>query len=277
MVFFSTAGGTGRSTLAAEVAGGLAAGCWGDPAPRVALLDLDLRAPSTGIRLGLQGAGAGNLATDDVDGPAMEASLLRHESGARVLLSPSGDASPSGYAMVAARLFDFVDDSGFDLAVIDTASGIDDLNTLVLENADEIFCVFSPTPTGLYDLYRGVATLRRMGHRAKVRCVANRVEGTPDLGEVTGDLRIPLVACIPASGAFRVAEELHQVAVMDSDPARRMLAPLARAVYPDLDTLSPVGHRMDRGAGYFSGTVPARREWTRSRIPGVFSPVDVRA
>jgi hypothetical protein len=53
VTFFSLRGGTGRSTLATELACLLAASRSDDhPAPRVALVDLDLRSPTVGIRLG---------------------------------------------------------------------------------------------------------------------------------------------------------------------------------------------------------------------------------
>jgi MinD-like ATPase involved in chromosome partitioning or flagellar assembly len=232
VAFFSLRGGTGKSTLATEVAIGLAAGKWGDPAPRVAVFDLDSRASTSCIRLGLDTAGAPRLDPDhDIDDAVLEAALLRHDSGARVLPAPPGGlrATPA----VVARLLNHVDRNGFDLVLVDLATGVDDLNSYLLEAVDEIFYVFEPSAAGIFDLYRGVRTLRALGHRGKVHGVPNRGDADADLAEVVGDLRIPIQPGIQAGHELARAEDAHRPAVLESDDVCLALRSLAVAVHPD--------------------------------------------
>ncbi len=239
VAFFSMCGGTGKSTLAAETAIGLAAGAWrsepGDSPTRVALLDLDTRASSMAIRLGLDGPTLDDLlATRGLDEAAFERSLLRHESGARVLLGPAHAVQHPGAQAVVAPLLAHIDDREFDVVVIDLASGTGDLNRDVLEVVDAIYYVFATTPTGVHDLYRGVAALRRLGLRDKICLVENRAHGTGDLTEILGDLRVTVTASIPLARALADAELLHRPAVLDSEKSQQFLWPLAESVFPDL-------------------------------------------
>ncbi|MFN2464962.1 MAG: hypothetical protein ABR598_01700 [Candidatus Dormibacteria bacterium] len=249
VAFFSMRGGTGRSTLAAEVAGGLASGCWGAASLRVALLDLDVRASTTCIRLGLDGPTAADLTGRDVDDASVERVLLRHESGARVLLPPPTGAATEGLPEMVARVNTHLDETGFDVVVMDLGTGVDALNSFLLETVDDIYYVFTPTAAGVYDLYRGVSVLRSLGHRNKLWLVANNVPARCDLAEVLGDLRVPLAASIPGARPLAAAEETHLLATLNSKSVRQSLRPLADLVCPDL------GKQVD---GYWAERVPAR-------------------
>jgi Mrp family chromosome partitioning ATPase len=234
VAFFSLRGGTGKSTLATEVAAGLAAGKWGDLAPRVALFDLDMRASTTCIRLGLDTGDAPGVDHDhEVDDAATERALLRHESGVRVLPAPHGGLR-LGPADVA-RLLNHVDKNGFDLVLVDLPSGLDDLNSYVLETVDEIYYVFEPTAAGVFDLYRGIRTLRALGHGGKIHGAQNRVGLDTDMTEIVGDLRIPILVAMYASPDIARAEDAHRPAVLESDEVCRTLRSLAVAVYPDIE------------------------------------------
>jgi MinD superfamily P-loop ATPase len=242
-VFFSLRGGTGKSTLAAEVAAGLAANVWdvrgANPALRVALIDLDFRASTMCITTGLQGPTLGDLAAaSQLDSTMIESALLRHDSGARVMLAGRNAGGEFGSTSTVARVLSYLDEQGFDHVVLDVAAGVGDLNSYALQAADEVYYVFDATAPGVYDLYRGVETLRRMGHREKIRYVANRDDGV-DLDEVLGDLRGRLSASVPTSRALAEASESHRLAVLDGDRTAELLRPLAMAV-----TGEPGSHHM---------------------------------
>jgi MinD-like ATPase involved in chromosome partitioning or flagellar assembly len=234
VVFFSLRGGSGKSTFAAELAAGLAAGAWDDGATisqwRLALLDLDLRSSTMCIATGLNGPTLGDVVSAPViDSAAIETSMLRHESGARVMLAPPRASADGGFLPAVARVLAYLDEQGFDFVIFDVAGGIDDLNSYVLQLADEIYYVFRGDAAGVYDLYRGIETLRRLGHREKIRYVANLCDGA-DMSEVMGDLRGTLTASLPTSAAVARAADLHRSAVLDDRPTAGLLRPLALSI-----------------------------------------------
>ena len=238
--FFSYRGGTGKTSLAAEVASLLASctvGSTGRPT-RVALLDLDISSSSLGVRLGLDGPCLSDLqAAPDIDAALMERVLLRHESGARVALGPApgpGTADPyAGLIPRVARLFAYLDEQQFDVVLVDLRGTTGDLDGYALEAVDAIYYVFTPTPCGIFDLYRGVAQLRRTGQRAKLRLVLNHADADVDISEVLGDLRMDAVAEIPTLAAIAAAEGAHLPACLSNDSVGEVLRDLALSIYPD--------------------------------------------
>lgn len=234
VVFFSLRGGSGKSTLACELAAGLAAGAWDDGAgifpPRLALLDLDLRSSTMCVATGLNGPSLGDVASAPViDEAIIETSLLRHESGTRVMLAPPRVSADGGFLPAVARVLSCVDEQGFDFVILDVTGGIDDLNGYVPQVVDEIYYVFTVTAGGVYDLYRGIEALRRLGHCDKIRDVANRCDGA-DLSEVLGDLRGMLTASLPTSASVARAAESHRCAVLDDPATAEVLRPLALSI-----------------------------------------------
>ena len=95
LTFFSLGGGTGKTTLAVEVASLLAdrgwcrAGRGAAVPPRVALVDLDLTSPRVGLRLGVPAPTNWDLAEADLAGPAVGRLLAVHESGLQVMPGPA--------------------------------------------------------------------------------------------------------------------------------------------------------------------------------------------
>lgn len=248
--FFSYRGGTGKSALAAEMASLLAAttvGSMGRPT-RVALLDLDISSSSLGVRLGLDGPSLSDLlAGPDIDAATLERVLLRHESGARVALAPApGPAVSDPYGGLIprlARLLAYLDEQRFDVVLVDTRGTTGDLDGYVLEAVDDIYYVFTPTACGIFDLYRGVAALRRAGHRAKLRLVLNHAHAGVDIREVLGDLRMDTVAEIPTLAALAAAEGAHLPACLADPSTGEALQDLALSIYPDALAGAPAGRQ----------------------------------
>ncbi|MGI8608167.1 MAG: hypothetical protein ACR2MY_02895 [Candidatus Dormibacteria bacterium] len=245
--FLSYRGGTGTSTLATETAVLIARSTQGGAVrpTSVALLDLDLKSSSMGIRLGLQGADLGDiLRAPDLDVATIERVLLRHESGARCLLAPTGGlATADPYQGLIPRLAIVLAylDQHFDVVLLDLKGRGDDLEGYVLEAVDDIYYVFTPTAPGIFDLYRGVAALRRAGHRDKLRLVLNHADRSVDLSEVVSDLRLAPVAEIPTLTAIGEAESRHRPASLSDDSSGEALRDVVLSVWPDsvFDSGSP--------------------------------------
>jgi MinD-like ATPase involved in chromosome partitioning or flagellar assembly len=242
VTFFSLGGGTGRTTLAVEVAGLLASRCRGvgteGRAERrhVALVDLDLNSPRAGIRLGVPSA------TDwDLDGPgevraAVDRLLAVHPTGLRVLPGPSR-LLPVGWSDrpdlvdgVAAAVGE-IERRGCDTLVLDVRGDLDPLTRWALESAHDIFIVLTPTAGGAHDAYRSTEALRGLGLRHRLRYVVNRGRRGAVLAEAMADLGGVVVAEIPDDPELGRAEMEHRlVGVEGSGPTAAALRGLAATI-----------------------------------------------
>ena len=247
ITFFSLNGGSGRTTLATEVACLLAARGRHRPDPeappqrlRVALVDLDLRSSNTALRLGVPRPTLWDylLATGD-DADDVRRFLVHHSSGLQALLGPPKPLSTTAAAVEPARIAGIVhqlESDGCHFLVFDVGSDLGAVSTWVLSQVHDIYVVITPTGSGLQDAYRTTETLRRLGLGQKLRYVVNRARGNVDVDEVMGDLGGRVVATIPYDPRLEDAENTHTIASLrGGGPAADAIQRLARTIYPSLD------------------------------------------
>lgn len=255
ITFFSTKGGSGRTTLATEIAALLALkgnyreSASGEPQRlRVALIDFDLASANVSARLGLaQPTLLDYLSDTSVPNPDPRDFIIRHQTtNLDVLLGPSkcltGDRAELVGVAQAARVLSTLKGGGYHFLVVDISASIGDLETYLLEAATRIYCVVTPTAGSVQSLYRGVEALRRLGLGGKLFYVANKMRDGISLSEPMGDLDGTLSARIPYDSTFDVAENRHQpISVGGSGPTVEALTVLASSIYPALQL--PAGHR----------------------------------
>jgi MinD-like ATPase involved in chromosome partitioning or flagellar assembly len=229
VVFFSLNGGTGRTTLAVELAtllavrgrAAAASGSWGE---RVALLDLTERSPTVGLRLGIPIPVAAGVPPGT--------SLLTHESGLLVLAASPAERSgaAAGAAWVRAALA-AAERAGAGLVVVDIDCDLGPRCLEVLRRCDEVHVTVAPTAVGVLDSYRSTAALRRLGLRHRIGYVVNRWHEGADLAEAMADLGGSIGAAIPDDDALVRAETSHRAAGLDAGtPVARALLGFAEAV-----------------------------------------------
>ena len=250
ITFFSAKGGTGRTTLATEMAALLAMkgryreSASSGPQPlRVALIDFDLASANVSARLGLaQPTMLDYLCDASVQHPDPRDFLIRYPATSLdVLLGPSkclsGDRSDLMGVAQAARILSALKTAGYQFLILDLAATLGDLETYLLEAATGIYCVVTPTAGSIQSLYRGVEALRRLGLGAKLHYVANKMRDGVSLSEPMSDLNGSLVARIPYDAAFETAENRHRpLATHAKGPTVDALMQLAAAIYPALQT-----------------------------------------
>ena len=245
--FFSFNGGTGRTTLAVEVAailavGGHATAATRSPGMRVALLDLTERSPGVGLRLGIPPPPARGDAP-----PTPSASLVTTGAGLLVGLA-SAPATPAELPATPApkALIEAAEDRGADVVVVDIDCDLSAHCRQVLQRCDQVLVTLTPTAGGVLDAYRSTAVLRRMGLRDRIGYVVNRWRPGIDLAETMADLGGTIAAEIPDDQAVVDAENRHRIAGLDSSGA------LAEA-------LAQLGSVVESASGLGRPSVAARR------------------
>ena len=238
MTFFSLRGGTGRSTLATELTCLLAAAeSEHHSAPRVALVDLDLRSPSVAVRLGTPERTLLDYALAPPEDRSVIDFMVCHASGARVLLGPQR-AVNAEWPVTPALLREILrelDMEGFDLVVLDVSPELSPLNTTALCACDDVFVVVVPTAGGVQDAYRSTEALRRLGLRHQLRYIVNRSRPETDMSEPMADLGGQVIGDIPDDESVISAENAHRLVGLDgSAPAAIALRRLARRVGSEL-------------------------------------------
>jgi MinD-like ATPase involved in chromosome partitioning or flagellar assembly len=243
VTFFSLRGGTGRSTLATELTCLIASSRSEEhPAPRVALVDLDLRSPSVAIRLGTPERTLLDFALAPPEDRSVIDFMVTHASGARVLLGPQSAVNPE-WPVTPALLREVLrelDMEGFDLVVLDLFPELNPLTTTAICACDDVFIVVVPTAGGVHDAYRSTEALRRLGLRQQLRYIVNRSRPGTDLSEPMADLGGQLIGDIPDDDAVVTAENAHRlVGIEETGPAAIALRRLARRVGSELRSSWP--------------------------------------
>jgi MinD-like ATPase involved in chromosome partitioning or flagellar assembly len=243
VTFFSLRGGTGRSTLATELTCLLAATRTDDrPAPRVALVDLDVCSPSIAVRLGAPERTLLDYALTPPEERSVVDFMIGHASGARILLGPQRAVHPE-WPVTPALLREALrelDMEGFDIVVLDVCAELNPLTTTALCACDDVFIVVVPTAGGVQDAYRSTEALRRLGLRHQLRYIVNRSRPGTDLSEPMADLGGQVIGDIPDDEAVINAENAHRLIGLDeSGPAAIALRRLARRVGSELRSAWP--------------------------------------
>ena len=258
ITFFSAKGGTGRTTLATEVAALLATkGRYRDSPTsprqplRVVLIDFDLASANVSARLGIAQPTMLDYPCDlTVPHPDPRDYIVRHQaSGLDVLLGPSkclsGDRAELLGVPQAAHILSTLKGAGYQFLILDMSANLGNLETYLLETATRIYCVVTPTAGSVQSLYRGVEALRRLGLGPKLQYVANKMRDGFNLSEPMGDLNGSLVARIPYDPAFDTAENRHEpIALRSGGPSGDALRALAASVYPALHLPMPSRSRL---------------------------------
>jgi MinD-like ATPase involved in chromosome partitioning or flagellar assembly len=250
VVFYSAKGGTGRTTLATEVACLLAERGWYREGPRarperlkVILADLDRGSANVSLRIGLvQPTLLDYLADFQASPDKLAEYVVRHEtSNLEVLLgSPKCLANPNGPPLGPIQAMELIGafrGAGHHFIVVDVSATLGEFEAQILETADRIICVVTPTATAVQDLYRSVEILRRLGHGPKLAYVANKTRQRWDFSEPMGDLGGHLITQVPYDAGFDDAENRHQPYVLgQKGSAYPALLELANFVYPAFES-----------------------------------------
>jgi len=216
---FSAKGGCGKTTLATNMATGIASSGRGT----VALLDLDLSFGDVAIALQLfpthtiaDAAGLG----PDVDADALLALLTPHSSGVQALVAPPDpSAADKVETALVMRVLDLLA-SHFDFVIVDTPPALDEHVLAAFDASDVVALLATLDIPALKNLKLTLETLDAIGFpRDRLRVVMNRADSKVglNLSEVEKTLRTPIASQIPSSRDVPAATN-RGVTLMSDNP-----------------------------------------------------------
>lgn len=199
MAFFCTKGGTGKTTLACNLAVCLAQ----MSKKKVALVDLDLQGGDVSVMLNISARGSiADLAqeAEHLDTALLDSYLVPHISGVKILPAP---ASPEQAELVTLErveeLLRLLQES-FDYILVDTSPIYSDINLAVLDAASQIFLIANQDLPCLRHVKISLEIFQTLGHSDKVRLIVNNSgsEGGIKLADLEKSLNLTAYGIIPA-------------------------------------------------------------------------------
>lgn len=207
ITILSPKGGSGKTTLATNLAVGLARSQRG----RTVLVDLDLQFGDVGAALGLrpeQTMADVTRAPSNLDATMLKVFLTAHESGIFALCAPEtpieADDISAAHCSVVIELLR----SEFSFVVVDTPAGLDDYTLCAIERSTDLLFVGSMDVASLRSLRKEIDVLDRLGMNSARRHfalnhadakVGMKPRGIEEFLGMTIDVSIPSSRLIPLS------------------------------------------------------------------------------
>lgn len=198
IAFYSNKGGVGTTTLATNVAAGLAKG-----GRRVVLVDFDLQLGNAASFLDLTPQYTMYdlvKQIDKVTRRTVDGFLARHSSGVAVLAEPRTPAeAESVTSHHVSRILAFLK-SAFDYIVVDTPHAFDERTLEVFDGSDEIYVTSEMSLPALRNLRKCLDVFRDLEYNsARIRVVVNRYDpkGMIRLEDVQESFNFEAFATIP--------------------------------------------------------------------------------
>jgi MinD-like ATPase involved in chromosome partitioning or flagellar assembly len=218
-VVFSVKGGSGKSTIAAHLAVGLAT----IYSAQTLLVDADLWFGDIGVLLNLNSARSSFdvCGTEDPDLFALPKAVVQHSSGASVLLRP-----PDPLSVEKLKLRSFVEAldryrSLYEHVIVDCQSSLDELNLDLLEAATRILLVTTPEMGAVHNTARFLGLAERLHFTERLTLVVNRANSGIGADALQRTLGIPVGYGVVSAGRMMLDAVNEGTTLFAVDPTRR--------------------------------------------------------
>jgi hypothetical protein len=270
------AGGTGRTTLAAEIAtlvgshARIRALDGAESAVRVLVLDAARLTSAVGLRLGLSPAALARARGHRIwrEPGAVGDLAVATRWGADVLTLPphpqlgerDGVGGEPGLGLFgpaeAGELVEGAQRAGYHLLVIDLGSLLEEGHRGLIDQADLVLGVVRPTLESLPDVFRLATVLRAQGMGRKLTLVASGADDDTEIRRLAREADVPVAGCVRPDPAFTTAADRGEPAWAIAPHLWADLAPIARAAWPLLPDGHPRAARRRSVLGVVRATIP---------------------
>lgn len=217
---FSTKGGTGKTTVAVNLATALQ-----KLGKRVALVDLDLQFGDVGVFMNIPTVDTiSDLAGEQLLSPSVVNSYLyKHESGVKVMCGPE---SPELAELVKSETLEkvlTVLQAEFDFVICDLAPILDDVTLFALDRSEIVYFVTNPEIPTLKNTHTCMGVLGTLGYAEKVKIVLNRNgDKLVSVSDVERALDCEVAVAIPADVKSASSAINRGIPVVDCFPKAKI-------------------------------------------------------
>jgi hypothetical protein len=255
----SFVGGTGRTTLAVELATFVAQRAryrtmeGEERRVRVLLADANRLASAVGLRLGLSSdalssawlprfwlepGSVAELAVESCAGPSV-LTLPPHYQLTVSELRPMTEPPPEFSALAAKAIVRGAEEAGYQLVVADLASTLEEGHRELIDQADVVIGVVRPTAESVAEPFRLAEVVRHMDAGRKLVLVASMAEDEDPVRRWAAEAGLPFAGRVGRHAAFDAAA-LRGEPAWPSDPAVEAdVSAVARIAWPLLGEAAP--------------------------------------